>query len=111
MSETSEKSDKMSDRYAEMAWKSAVEAEAAYRRAQMACDAEDPRPAKRARREAAEWADTATRDAMRAHGAYSAETGEFDAKHARADEAMSKANKARDMAVEAYRQMKAGGGD
>ena len=110
MSETPETTGRMSDRYASMAAKSASKAEAAARRCEFAADAEEPRDAKRARREAKDWCEQATLDAMRAHGAYSAETGQFDAKHAGADEAHRLSVTARDAAITAYRKMKGGGG-
>lgn len=100
--------DRMSDRYAGMAAKSAGEARAAVGRAEMAYGAEEPRDAKRARREAKEWSEQATLDAMRAHGALSAEINQFEAVHAKADEAMRGAIAARDEAAEIYRKLKSG---
>jgi hypothetical protein len=100
--------DRMSDRYAAMAAKSAGEARGAVGRAEMAYGAEEPRDAKRARREAKEWAEQATLDAMRAHGALSAEINQFEAVHPKAEEAMRAANAARDEAAEIYRKLKSG---
>ncbi|MDB5102041.1 MAG: hypothetical protein JWM80_6462 [Cyanobacteria bacterium RYN_339] len=99
----------ISARYAAMASKSAGQAEIALRRVHTATGEEDPRAAKRARREAAEWCDTAKLDAMRAHGALAAESGVFDAVHGAADEAVKRATAARDGAAAAYREMKAEG--
>ena len=100
--------ERMSDRYATMAAKSAAEARAAVGRAEMAAGAEEPRDAKRARREAKEWAEQATLDAMRAHGALSAEIGQFEAVHKQADEAMRQAIAARDQAADIYRKLRSG---
>lgn len=102
---------RISDRYAALAAKSAAEAEAAANRAQLGADNEEARDAKRGRREAKEWAEQATMDAMRAHGALAAETNQFDAKHAAAAEAQRRAEAARDRAVQIYRTLKGGGGD
>jgi hypothetical protein len=99
----------ISTRYAAMAAKSAAQADAAARRARTAIGEEDARAAKRARREASEWADTTTLDAMRAHGALAAESGRFDAVHSEADEAMKRAVKAREDAAQAYREFKSEG--
>lgn len=99
---------RMSDRFAALAEKSAIQAEAAVTRADLAAGAEEPRDAKRARREAKEWALTATLDAMRAHGALAAETGQLEAVHAGAEAAMRRAEKARDQAAEIYRKLKSG---
>jgi hypothetical protein len=104
-------STRMSDRYAAMAAKSAGEAQAAVNRAELAAGAEEPRDAKRARREAKEWAEQATRDAMRAHGALSAELGQFEAIHQGADEAMKRAIACRDQAADIYRDLKKGDAD
>lgn len=101
----------MSARYAAMAAKSAAQADAAARRGATAVGGEDARAAKRARREAAEWCEQATMDAMRAHGALSAESGVFQAVHGAADEAHKRAIKARDDAAQTYREFKTGGGD
>jgi hypothetical protein len=98
-----------SARYAAMAAKSAAQADTAARRVNTAIGEEDPRAAKRARREAAEWCDTTTLDAMRAHGALAAESGVFDAVHGEADAAVKRATKAREDAAQAYRQFKAEG--
>ena len=103
--------DRMSDRYAALATKSANEAQAAANRADMAVGGEEPRDAKRARREAKEWAETCLKDAMRAHGAYAAETGRFEATHDGAEAAQRKAEKSRDHAAQVYREMKGGGKD
>jgi hypothetical protein len=101
----------ISARYAAMASKSASEAEAAARRGVVAVNGEEGRAAKKARREASDWCDTATLDAMRAHGALAAESGIFEAVHAGADEAAKRAAKARDDAAETYRSYKSDGGD
>lgn len=98
--------EKMSSRYAALASQSASKAEAAARRAEMAASSEEPRDAKSARREAKEWCEQATLDAMRAHGALAAESGQFEAKQGRADEAVRRAVVARDLAISIYRQMK-----
>jgi hypothetical protein len=100
--------DRMSDRYASLASKSANEAQAAANRADLAVGGEEPRDAKRARREAKEWAETCLKDAMRAHGAFAAETGRFEATHEGAEAALRKAEAARDHAAQVYREMKGG---
>ena len=104
----SQSTERMSDRYAALAEKSAANAEAAAQRAELEANADEPRGAKRARREAKEWAEQATLDAMRAHGALSAEINQFETKHDRAEEAVRRANAARDRAVQIYRDLKAG---
>jgi hypothetical protein len=99
---------RMSDRYAALAAKSAAEAEAAARRAGAAAELEDARATKGARREAKDWCEQATLDAMRAHGALAAETGQFEATHDKATGAASQAALARDRAAEFYRKLKSG---
>jgi hypothetical protein len=106
---TEDESLPISARYAAMAAKSAAQADAAARRGQVAINGEDARAAKRARREASEWCEQATRDAMRAHGALAAESGRFEVIHGAADEAMKRAEAARDEAARIYREYKAGG--
>ena len=100
--------ERISDRYAAMAAKSAGEAEKAVGSAELAANADDPRGAKSARREAKEWCETCTLDAMRAHGALAAETGRFEAQHPRAEEAQKRAIAARDRAADIYRKLKSG---
>lgn len=99
----------MSQRYAELAAKSASQAEAATRRALAAANAEDARATKRARREAEQWCEQATFDAMRAHGALAAESGVFECRHGAAEEAGERAARARDEAAAIYRRLKSGG--
>jgi hypothetical protein len=111
MSDINSNPERMSDRYATLAAKSANDAIAAANRCQMGADSEEPRDAKRARREAKEWAEQCTLDAARAHGALAAETGQFEAQHARAAEAQKTAEQARDRAAQIYRELKGGSSD
>lgn len=101
-------SERMSDRYAALAEKSAAKAETAVNRTRMAANADEPRDAKRGRKEAAEWHLHTLMDAMRAHGALSAETNVFEATHSGAEAAVKRAEAAKDQAADIYRKLKAG---